>query len=168
MRRSLLAVAAIACLAWGQAQASSVACFAPDDAKQAELRRMQQEFTVAALSCAVRAEPGALVARYNEFVGKFERVLRDNALALAAHFSRHGGATGFDSWMTQLANAAAERIATEPGYCQRLWTNLDQALSTAPADLADFAANRSEASTLVPVCPSRRAADGETVGLNKQ
>jgi len=167
VRKSLSVAVAILCLGWGQAQASSVPCFAPDDAKQAELRRMQQEFTVAALSCAVRAEPGALVARYNAFVARFERVLRDNALALAAHFSRHGGTTGFDSWMTQLANAAAERVVTEPDYCQRVWINLDQALSTAPADLVDFAANRSDQSALVPVCPARHPAQGETVGLKE-
>jgi len=168
LRKSLTAMVALGCLMWGQAQASSVACFAPADAKQAELRRMQQEFTVAALSCAVRTEPGALVQRYNQFIGKFDRVLRDNALTLAAHFSRHGGTSGFDSWMTQLANAAAERVATEPDYCQRAWINLEKALTTAPADLAEFAASNSAGGTLVPVCPARRVeSEGLTVGLQE-
>ncbi len=64
-------------------QASTVACFTPADAKAAQFRRMQQEFTVAALSCGwFRPQRELLTDRYNRFVAKFAAVLRDNARIL--------------------------------------------------------------------------------------
>jgi hypothetical protein len=142
-------------LIWGmgQAEATTVACFAPADVKEAQLRRMQQEFTVAALSCGAGAsERNALAERYNQFVGKFGAVLRDNARVLQIHFSHHGGMGSFDTWMTKLANAASEGVATDPDYCRNAWLNLDAALTLAPASLADFAAIGRISDELVPVC----------------
>lgn len=166
--RRALAVSVVAiCFAAGQAEASSIACFAPADAKAAQFRRMQQDFTVAALSCgSVQAQRDSLAARYNQFVGKFEATLRDNARTLLAHFSRHGGASGFDRWMTRLANAAAVEAATDPSYCQRAWVDLDRALTLSPETVADFAVATATSNELVPVCGERRAAvQGATLGM---
>ena len=141
----------------GQAEASAVACFAPADAKEAQLRRMQQEFTVAALSCgSVKAQRDALTDRYNQFVGKFGEVLRLNAQILQVHFSQHGGANGFDSWMTKLANVASEGVASDPNYCRNAWINLDTALTITPDNIVAFAANGRITDELVPVCGQRR------------
>ncbi len=146
-------------LAAGQAQAAQVACFAPADAKAAQFRRMQQEFTVAALSCGkLQTQRDYLAQRYNEFVAKFASVLRDNARVLQAHFSHHGGLDGFDSWMTKLANAAAEDVATDPTYCNHLWVDLDTALTVAPGNVTDFAAAIRPADSLTPVCAARKSA----------
>lgn len=158
VRRVLVAAATVACLAAGQAQASAVPCFTPTDAKAAQFRRMQQDFTVAALSCgAVQAQRDSLVDRYNRFVGKFDAALRDNARTLIAHFSQNGGAGGFDRWMTRVANAAAVEAATDPTYCQRVWIDLDQALAQTPENVADFAVATATSDELVPVCTQRRA-----------
>ena len=158
LRRVMMASVAAICLVSFQAQAASVACFAPDDAKQARLRQMQQEFTVAALSC--RTAPAlheTMAERYNRFVGKFGDVLRENARALLLHFSHHGGSPGFDSWMTKLANAASEHAATEPDYCQRAWDNLERSMLVETANIAEFATATVNANELVPVCVIRRA-----------
>lgn len=162
-RRAFVAAVAVACLAAGQAEASTVACFTPADAKAAQFRRMQQDFTVAALSCgSVQAQRELLTDRYNRFVGKFDAALRDNARTLIAHFSQHGGASGFDRWMTQIANSAAVEAATDPSYCQRVWIDLDQALTMTPENVADFAVATAAIDGLVPVCTQRRAAVNTT------
>jgi hypothetical protein len=160
LRRLLVGSVAILGLIGSQAEAASVACFAPADAKEAHLREMQQEFTVAALSCGpVQAQNETMADRYNAFVGKFATALRDNARTLLVHFSHHGGSPGFDAWMTKLANSASERAATDPDYCMRAWGSLQLALLVAPNDIADFATTNASAgpSELVPVCHERRA-----------
>jgi len=159
LRRALVVTVALAALGVAQAEAASVACFAPADAKQAYLRQLQQDFTVAALSCgAMPAESQTMSDRYNAFVGKFANALRDNAHLLLAHFGNHGGTSGFDSWMTKLANAASVRAATDPGYCQRAWTSLELAMVVEPTQIADFAVLNTEQSELVPVCHEHRVA----------
>jgi len=158
VRRVLAASVAVLFLATSQAGAASVACFAPEDAKQARLRQMQQEFTVAALSCgSVKPQHETMSDRYNAFIGKFANVLRDNAHALLIHFSHHGGSPGFDSWMTKLANAASQHAATEPDYCQRAWASLDLAMQSNDNAIADFASSNTVSSELVPVCVDRHA-----------
>jgi hypothetical protein len=150
---------AIALLALGvaDAQAMTVACFAPADAKEAQLRRMQQEFTIAALSCgSIQAQRDALAERYNQFVGKFGAVLKDNARILQAHFVMHGGANGFDSWMTKLANAASQNVASNPDYCRNVWLNLDAALTITPDNIVEFAANGRTTDELVPICGQQK------------
>jgi hypothetical protein len=151
-------IALLALTAVGEAQASSVACFAPADAKEAQLRRMQQEFTVAALSCgAVQAQRDALTDRYNQFVGKFGVKLKDNARILEAHFLMHGGGrNGFDTWMTKLANAASESLALDPNYCRNAWLNLDAALTITPDNIVEFAANGRTTDELVPICGEQK------------
>jgi hypothetical protein len=159
LRKFLAVSAMVMALAAGQAQAATVACFAPADAKAAQFRRMQQEFTVAALSCGrLQAQRDYLAARYNQFVAKFATVLRDNARVLEAHFSHHGGLDGFDSWMTRLANAAAQDVATDPTYCTHLWVDLDTVLTVAPGNVTDFAAAIRQADALTPVCDVRKSA----------
>jgi hypothetical protein len=141
----------------GQAQASTVACFQAADVKEAQLRRMQQEFTVAALSCGVvKAQRDAIADRYNRFVDRFSDVLRANAQILQVHFAQHGGTNSFDSWMTKLANAASEDVATNPDYCRNAWLNLDAALLITPDNIAAFAANGHVPDDLVPLCGLHR------------
>jgi len=137
-----------------------MACFAPADAREAHLRQMQQEFTVAALSCgSAQPQHETMADRYNAFIGKFANVLRDNARTLLIHFSHHGGSPGFDAWMTKLANAASVQAATDPGYCQRAFGSLALALAVEPNGIVDFATVNAGASAteLVPVCHERRA-----------
>ena len=153
LKAALAGSVALMFLAAGQVEASPVACFPPADAKAAQFRRMQQEFTVAALSCGtLQSQRDYLAARYNQFVVKFAGVLRDNARVLRAHFIHHGGLDGFDSWMTRLANAAAVDVATDPGYCAHLWIDLDTALTMAPSKVTDFAAAIRPTDALTPVC----------------
>lgn len=166
MRKILALSMVLICLAAAQAQASTVACFAPPAAKAAQFRRMQQEFTVAALSCGtLQVQRDYLAERYNQFVRRFATVLRDNARVLLAHFRSHGGQDGFDSWMTKLANAAAVDVATDPTYCAHLWVDLDTVLTVAPHNVTDFAAAIRPADELTPVCAQRRPAATAGNGL---
>ena len=163
-RAALAGSVALLFLAAGQVEASPIACFPPADAKAAQFRRMQQEFTVAALSCGtLQSQRDYLAARYNQFVAKFAGVLRDNARVLRAHFSHHGGLDGFDAWMTKLANTAAVDVATDPGYCAHLWTDLDAALTVAPSQVTDFAAAIRPTDDLTPVCGARASVSAATI-----
>ena len=158
-RRLAAGAVAVLCIGAAQAQAASVACFAGTDVKQAHLRELQQDFTVAALSCGASAVPSAsFTDRYNAFIGKFAAVLRDNARVLEAHFVGHGGTSGFDSWMTKLANAAAVRAATEPTYCDHARASLELAVAVEPAGIADFAMLNTESNALVAPCREQRRA----------
>ena len=170
--KTLLASAAIACVLAGQAQAAPIACFDQAEAKQAQLRQMQQEFTVAALSCAAPAGAASFTDRYNAFIGKFADALKTNAHLLLVHFSQHGGSPGFDTWMTKLANLASVQAATQPDYCQRNAASLDLAMAVEPTRIVDFAVLNTQASELVRVCDQRRAAkpvhakpNGDVVGM---
>ncbi len=158
MRGVIATAIALLVFGMGEAQASAVACFAPADAKEAQLRRMQQEFTVAALSCgAVQAQRDALTDRYNKFVGKFGVKLKDNARILEAHFLMSGGGrNGFDNWMTRLANAASQSLALDPNYCRNAWLNLDVALTITPDNIVEFAANGRTTDELVPICGEQK------------
>jgi hypothetical protein len=159
-RKLLFAALAFGLLSAGPVQAG-FACFPTDTVKAAQLRHMQQEFTVAAISClAPRTQEAVLAEPYNQFVGKFGAILAKNAFLLRAHFSHHGGPAGFDSWMTSLANSAAQRSLSEPDYCQRNWYGIERALAVEPAALADFAASYVPDSSLVRACDARRETPG--------
>ncbi len=156
MRKALVA-AAIACLCWSGPAAAGSACFAPDEASAAYLRALQQDFNVAALSCAT-ATPGELVADYNRFVDRFGDLLRDNARALREHFARAGGEVRLDSWMTQVANASAIRLASDADFCPRTARNLEIAITMEGAALLDLAAAEGAGASSVPLCSARKMA----------
>jgi hypothetical protein len=128
-------------------------CFDSKTAKAAQLRVLKQVFDVAALSCPdTRDFP--VQTRYNLFISTFQTVFVGNAKVLRAHF---GGDSRLDTWMTDVANVAARRAATQPSYCGQAIGNLQRALAVSPTELESFAVALGPDDELVPVCRIRTA-----------
>lgn len=158
MRKTLSAAMILAVLAAGEAQAS-VACFKPGEADAAYLRNLQQAYNITALSCArSEQERGSLSQHYNEFVGRFGAVLKENSRLLLAHFASAGGQARFDQWMTVVANDAAQRAVTDPSFCQTTAASLEKALTLQPAEFKTFATTTGASTDVVPLCPDRKPA----------
>jgi len=125
------------------AQAAGAKCARPVERTALEMRVLQSELMVAALTCDYRAD-------YNNFVTRFQPVLSKQGDALRTYFRRvYGGAAvkSLDSFVTQMANSAS-KLSREQGrlFCQDTHTAL-QTLSTMTIDaLPSFAANWPRAS----------------------
>jgi hypothetical protein len=148
--RSYALVLALALVA-GQANAES--CFTQDEAKAANFRALQQQFTVAALSCRmVNAQPGDpdYVKRYNLFVERYGAQLRQNALVLRAHFQRAGG--NIDDWITKIANVASRNAGTDAKFCQAAWENLEAAIYLPSQDIEAWSEVVAAAGAYAPAC----------------
>jgi hypothetical protein len=156
--KRLSASVLVLCLtSFGAAQAATTACFTPDEAKAAHFRILQQELNVAALNCrTLDPNDPSFSGRYNEFVGKFDHKLQENAVLLRRHFSRAGG--NFDVWMTKVANDAGQRVFTEETYCQQAWENLEKTLALEVQEVEGFAAAEGMHPSLVSVCEPPKAA----------
>ena len=156
------AVALALALLAGQAKAET--CFTQDEAKAANFRALQQQFTVAALSCRmVNAQPGDpdFVQRYNLFVERYGAQLRQNALVLKAHFQRSGGS--IDDWVTKIANIASRSAGMDAAFCQSAWQNLEAAVYLPSQDIEAWSEAVGAAGTFAPACPSEAPRWNETV-----
>jgi hypothetical protein len=111
--RRMVAAAALAGLlsstsAWAQT------CAAPDDERALQVRVLQTELMVAALSCQ-QQDP------YNAFVTRFQPVLAVHGKALKKYFKRiYGGSSTvqLDEFVTRLANEASLRGMRDlRGFC---------------------------------------------------
>lgn len=103
-----------ACLT--SANAVMAACAEPAERTAFEVRRLQTELMVAALSCDLRPE-------YNAFVRKFGTDLNRGSRDMRSYFRRaHGGAaeSRLTTHLTAMANEAALQLVT-PGaaFCER-------------------------------------------------
>lgn len=141
------------------AQAAGAKCARPVERTALEMRVLQSELMVAALTCDYRAD-------YNNFVTRFQPVLSKQGDALRTYFRRVNGAAAvksLDSFVTQMANSAS-KLSREQGrlFCQDTRTAL-QTLSTMAIDaLPSFAANWPRASIHgQSVCSGKMLAEAE-------
>jgi hypothetical protein len=141
------------------AQAAGAKCARPVERTALEMRVLQSELMVAALTCDYRAD-------YNNFVTRFQPVLSKQGDALRTYFRRVYGAAAaksLDSFVTQMANAAS-KLSREEGrrFCQDTHTAL-QTLSTMAIDgLPSFASNWPRASMHgQSVCSGKFLAEAE-------
>jgi len=157
LRRCFLLVTFIVA-AWVFPVAAKPTCFTPSEAEAAHLRVLQQQFTVAALSCQTLdpADP-SFAARYNRFIELFAPQLQNNSETLYHHFGR--GNTELDRWITRIANDAGQRVLNSPNFCQEAWNRLDVMITLAPSEMESFAVKSEAASDFAPLCPIKPAAD---------
>ncbi len=143
-RRPVRAIAAagmaLAILVSGPALAA--VCTSPSESAAVQLRILQSELMVAALSC--RAKP-----KYNRFVKQFEPILVQSGKTLVAMFHRdHRGraVAELNRFITRLANgASAHSISFGAGYCGMAYALFDTVLSLRPSELVEFSGQHAQA-----------------------
>lgn len=119
------------------APAGAADCVKAAEAGALEVRLVQTELMVAALTCKRKTE-------YNRFVRQFEPVLMKRGRTLQALFKRlHGrqATKRLNGFVTRLANEASLRSIRNSTYCSDATALFDEILSLQPADLGRFAAN---------------------------
>lgn len=136
LRTGLLAVAMLACAAGGAVAAS---CAQPHEEVALEIRLLQTELMVGALSCGQRAD-------YNRFARAFGDPLGRHGRILTRYFSRSHGVRGevrLNRYITRLANEASlRRGADGVGFCRRIAEQFGALRTLAAGDLPGFAASR--------------------------
>jgi len=135
---ALCAVAMLAAPSSGQARDG-----APHPTVTAmQVRMLQTELMVAALSCEAKGQ-------YNAFVRKFSGQLAENGRQLRTHFTKtYGPKAGrrLDSFVTRLANtASAISIRNSQTFCPNLRAILRKALNEPDLRLSALAAERAQA-----------------------
>lgn len=145
--RRLIATALTALLAFS-APAFAVSCVKTDESTAFSLRHLQSRLMVAALSCNQREA-------YNAFMTRFQPALADGGRNLVAYFDRNGGRTALNSYVTQIANAAALDRASDPrGFCEQTW-EVFTSLADAPQNLELIAQSNVMDATATPVSCQR-------------
>ena len=97
------------------AQAAEMPCASEDEARGFTLRHLQSRLMVAALSCNQKEA-------YNTFVQRFMTDLTTGGRSLTAYFARTKlGTPALNRHVTDLANAAGLRRASDPEYCAVTW-----------------------------------------------
>ena len=146
-----LALAAGLVLAAGGAAARAAACPSPMERAALEMRVMQSELMVAALTCGARES-------YNAFVIKFEPDLVRHGVALRTFFKRaHGSRASaeLNRFVTRLANQASQRsVADRAGYCAAASRVFEQVLKLKRFELIGYADRQQMINGLpgVPAC----------------
>lgn len=142
-RRPVRAVAttAIALTLFVSGPVQAATCTNPSESAAVQLRILQSELMVAALSC--QAKP-----KYNAFVTKFEPVLVQSGKTLVNMFRRdHPGRSSaeLNRFITKLANgASAHSINFGNNYCTAAYTLFDVVLSLRPSELVEFSTQRTQ------------------------
>jgi len=112
-------------------------CLRPAEQSAVQLRLLQTDLMVAALSCHRKPD-------YNTFVSKHRDELIKGGRQLRSLFHRvHGkGATPkLNSYITKLANSASMRSLDGNDYCGRMAKLFDGVLSVSPASFTEFVSN---------------------------
>ena len=135
----LAGVAAIALFAANSAEAQSAPASSREQAAF-DVRFLQTEFMVAALSCGRTEFQGY----YNSFVTRFGAPLKRHGDVLKAHFTREYGKQGLnklDSFATKLANEASLRSMQQVTFCQDTGLVMERIAAIEPASLDSFSAS---------------------------
>ncbi|MFA7429232.1 MAG: hypothetical protein WCZ23_03645 [Rhodospirillaceae bacterium] len=133
-------------------------CYTAPEVRASQVRQLQTELMVAALSCNGYPDLG-LRARYNAFVTKFGGNLNDTAKVLRGHFQRNHGrdhVRRFDAYVTALANQAALRSFDEPAYCQSVVPVFEALAGMEPREVENFAAREVAVAEAVMPCAAPR------------
>jgi hypothetical protein len=120
--------------------AASAACPSQPERDAHQVRLLQTELMVAALSC-TRDGASAYAPQYNAFIAKFRASLKQHAAVLKEEYRRAYGAkheAALDRYVTQVANAASERSLQMPNYCVTVGPLFDQVLALKSGELAGF------------------------------
>ena len=133
MRRKLCSgFAALALVAAGsQSSIAAARCVEPAEKSAFEIRALQSQLMLAALTCGQQDE-------YNTFVRRHQRDLSDAYQQIASYFGRIYGSAGqqqLDSYITNLANDHSQAgISRGSSYCSTAKLFVSQALALQSAD----------------------------------
>lgn len=112
--------------------AGAAACADRLERESLNVRQLQTQLMVAALSCNQRAD-------YNAFVTRFRPALADHSDVMKEYFHRvygHRSAKEINSYVTRLANEASSlSIADRMAYCRASFDALAELLAAPAADL---------------------------------
>ena len=133
---------------------ANAVCYSPREYRASQVRQLQAELMVAALSCS-RHPQLEFPHKYNAFVRRFGPDLKENAEVLRGHFGRHYGTrreAAFDAFITRLANEASSRAMAVEDYCRASAPLFDKVLALGTGDLESFAAGAVAKVRGVEVC----------------
>lgn len=162
--RSLLAGVAAAML---MPTIASAACVQPAEKTAFDIRALQSQLMVAALSCGQQDD-------YNTFVRKFQNELGTAFRGVASHFRRTTGAQHqrqLDQYITALANGQSQLSIARGSFFCREQTPLFQAALAAStsAELSQISVQRDVHQVLTtPMCPASTTPAARTQQVRNQ
>jgi hypothetical protein len=142
-------------------------CLTPPERTAFEVRVLQTEMMVAALTC--RGVGGHdFSAHYAQFVENNREALKVHAGVLRSHFRRSFGAaaeTHLDRYVTSLANDLSRASMSGSGtFCPQQGALFERAARTGPGDVARFASERAAVHPPgLPVCAASSSGDAVAV-----
>ena len=134
---SALSVVAVLATTVPSAALAAQPCATPRERSGLELRVLQSELMVAALTCGQRKH-------YNTFVSTFKPQIKKQSANLKAYFKKAYGAGAtqkLNKLITRLANQASQRSLSQPTskFCATMEARFEKVLSTQPAQLISLA-----------------------------
>jgi len=146
---------------------ASAACVRPAEKAAFDIRALQSQLMVAALSCAQQDD-------YNTFVRKFQTELGTAFRGVAGHFRRTAGSQHqrqLDQYITQLANGQSQLSIARGSFFCREQTPLFQAALAAgtSAELSQLSVQRAVHQELTtPMCPAATTPAARTQQVRSQ
>ncbi len=127
-------------------------CDKPAEQTAFQVRALQTDLMVAALTCQAKSD-------YNAFATKFQNVLVKNGKELKQHFlDTHGkgGVSKLNAYVTALANkASAKSIEARDGFCDDARRTFVSVLAMEPVDLEKFSVDRETTETASASCKGK-------------
>ena len=115
-------------------------CLRPAEQAAVQMRLVQTDLMVAALSCNRKSDYNVFAVRYRDELISGGRTLR--ALFARVHGKR--AHSRLNSYITRLANNASMQSLQSNDYCSRMGKLFDGVLAAGPTRFAEFAARFSE------------------------
>ncbi|MBI1775568.1 MAG: hypothetical protein HYR63_09490 [Proteobacteria bacterium] len=146
--RAAAAVVALGLAVAPVAEAVAAQCVNRPEIEARQVRLLQTELMVAALSCK-HGESYEFSDHYNAFVNKFRGSLQQHAAVLKQEYRRLYGAqheSALDRFITQIANTAAERSLHQPNYCVTVRPVFEEVLTLKASDLPTYSERLAQAS----------------------
>ena len=119
--------------------AQAAACPSGNGLTARQVRLLQTELMVGALSCRGNATLG-LDGKYGSFAHRFSHELKQHADMLKAEFQ--GNSVRLDRYVTTVANASSSAGLNDAQYCEHVSPLFDAVLAVKPGELHRFAADR--------------------------
>lgn len=165
--RKLLGGLAAIMLTPSIAFAQSSACLQPAEKTAFDIRALQSQLMVVALTCGQQDD-------YNTFVTRHQRELAAAFRNVASHFRRTAGAQHqrmLDQYITNLANGQSQvGISRGSFFCREQGPLFQQATAaSSPAELSQISVTREVPQAITtPPCPERPAARPATTHVRNQ
>lgn len=156
MSRPLLSLSLAAILLLDLAGDAAARCLEAKERAAVDVRVVQTELMVAALSC--RAVPGRdFTNAYNAFMQTYGATLADYGRTLKAYFADSYGSRGeeeLNAFITSVANDASRRSMDKTAFCDNARVLYQEVGALQPQHLESWAWVRAASGSVdLPVCP---------------